>query len=346
MGQRVSIKDIARHVGVAASTVSRVLNNVEMVYPPSAATQKKIFAAVEALNYTPNINAKRLSQNKSYAIAMVIPTMDNLLERYTVFEDFSFMEAMQGIEQALYPSQYRLTLIFLNQRYLKQKEYLRLFNERTIDGMIIWGAMCKDNYLDELSGLPVVQLNSHVIPECGVVSEIDHCQGAYLTGNALLESGRRRILYIAGKEDVSVTHDHHRGYRKALEAHGLTENVALLRHGSFDPHCTEPIIDEVLEKKLKFDAVFCVNDNLARSCRHRLQEKAPELASQLIFGGGGLAANPIEHEKYADIYSYCCNYAEMGRQGMNMLLQWLATGSSGENIKIPTSLAFYKPKFS
>jgi len=338
MGNRVSIKDIAELAGVASSTVSRVLNNVTMAYPPATATREKIFAAVKQLNYTPNINAKRLSQNKSYAIALVIPTMENLIDQYTVFEDFSFMEAMQGIERALYSSSYRLTLIFRNRHYQNQREYLKLFEERMIDGMLIWGSINTDRYLEELAGYPCVQLNSHVENVPGIHAEIDHRQGARLIAEHLLNRGKHRILYIAGKDDVSISHDHRTGYLEALAEYELREAPELFYQGSFVPDCVNPIIDEVLEKQLRFDAVFCVNDNLTRKCRLRLEQQAPQLAAQLDFAGGGLAANLSEHEKYAGICTYQCPYIEMGRQGMQALLHWLQNGQSGVHIKIAPQL--------
>ena len=47
----VSIKDVAKHAGVAISTVSKVLNNYPNV---SEETKKKVNQAVEELNFVPN----------------------------------------------------------------------------------------------------------------------------------------------------------------------------------------------------------------------------------------------------------------------------------------------------
>jgi len=340
MGNQVSIKEIALHAGVAVSTVSRVLNNVATAYPVAQATRDKIFSAVKELNYIPNINARRLSQNKSYAVALVIPTLDNLRDQYTVFEDFSFMEAMQGIEQALYSSDYRLTLIFRNQRFMDEKEYLRLFNERTVDGMLIWGALATDTFPSELGKHPHVQVNSYSrLADSGIYVGINHRQGAFLVGDKLLAQGRRRILYIAGKEDVSISDDHRQGYLDALAVNGLSLIPELFfRSDSFNPQSVDAIIDSVLACDLRFDAVFCVNDNFARACRRRLQERAPSLVASLAFGGGGLAANLVEREKYAGICTYQCPYAAMGKHAMQLLLSWLESGRPEENFALDTTL--------
>ncbi len=341
MGSRVSIKDIAKEAGVASSTVSRVLNNVQLAYPVAEKTRQKIFSAVKRLNYTPNINAKRLSQSKSYAVGLVIPSLDNLKDRYSVFEDFSFMEAMQGIEKAMYNSQYRLTLIFRNKRYIEQKEYLKLFNEKLVDGLVIWGSMLSDDYLTELKGKPMVQMNSYAQKtSSGVRAEIDHFQGGFIVGETLIKAGKRNILYISGKEDVAITHTHRNGFVESLKSHGIEPNKKLFFPGNFNPECVNEILESAISNQQQFDAICCINDNLARQSRIFLDESYPEIAKNMIYGGGGMAANPLEHKKYIGIHSYLCNYAEMGRLGTEALLSWVDTDKKPDSKIISTEPIF------
>ena len=64
---RASIVSVAREAGVSLQTVSNVLNFPERVKPE---TTKKVLAAIEKLNYTPNLSARRLRSKKSSSIAV------------------------------------------------------------------------------------------------------------------------------------------------------------------------------------------------------------------------------------------------------------------------------------
>ena len=65
----VSIKDVAKHAGVAISTVSKVLNNYPNV---SEETKKKVNQAVEELNFVPNSVAAALSSKQSGRVALLL----------------------------------------------------------------------------------------------------------------------------------------------------------------------------------------------------------------------------------------------------------------------------------
>ena len=69
-----TIKEVARRSGVGIGTVSRVLNNSPQI---SEETKQKVLAVIKELNYTPNIAGKRLSQRRSYVIAVVVPIINH-----------------------------------------------------------------------------------------------------------------------------------------------------------------------------------------------------------------------------------------------------------------------------
>ena len=321
MVKKVSIKDIAKHVGVAPSTVSRVLNKASFTYPVSEKTRNKIFAAVKELNYTPNINARRLSQSKSYTLALVIPSSENFGEEYYVFNDISFNLAMKGIEEYLRKSEYRLLLIFKDKKYIASKEYIRLFEEKHIDGMLAWGPMMDDNYLSELYKYPLVQLNSLFRPDKDSYTvEIDNYQGGYQVADHLVKQGKRRILYIEGKNDVSISHEHKQGYLAALTAHGITPDEQLVVPGDFKRHCGYDVINQVIRAKIKFDAVQCINDDIANECCRALEENGLVPSIDMLVGGGNRS-----HVRFLPnndrIVSYYVDYCQMGRQALNVLQQ-------------------------
>ncbi|MCA9974837.1 MAG: LacI family DNA-binding transcriptional regulator, partial [Anaerolineales bacterium] len=70
----VTIRDVAKKAGVGVGTVSRVLNDRNAV---SEATRQKVLAAIDALEYTPNLAARRLSRGKMMAIGVIVPYFTN-----------------------------------------------------------------------------------------------------------------------------------------------------------------------------------------------------------------------------------------------------------------------------
>jgi DNA-binding LacI/PurR family transcriptional regulator len=321
MTKKISIKDIAKYVGVAPSTVSRVLNNASFAYPVSEKTRNKIFAAVKELNYTPNINARRLSQSRSYTLGLVVPSSENIDEEYYVFNDISFNLAMKGVEEYLRKSEYRLLLIFKDRKYIESKEYIRLFEEKHIDGMLTWGAMLDDCYLKELYKYPLVQLNSSFRHDNNAYTvEIDNLQGSYQVADYLLRQGKRKILYIEGKKDVSISHDHKQGYLKALSAYDLSLDEQLIIQGDFRRHCGYDLVIKAIEAKVEFDAVQCINDDIANECCRALEEKGLIPGADILVGGGHRS-----HVRFLPnndrIVSYYVDYCQMGRQALHILQQ-------------------------
>ncbi|MFI7427864.1 LacI family DNA-binding transcriptional regulator [Micromonospora sp. NPDC049836] len=69
-GEQVTIADVARHAGVAASTVSYVLSGKRTI---SAGTRDRVLASVRALGYHPNAGARALASRKANVIALVLP---------------------------------------------------------------------------------------------------------------------------------------------------------------------------------------------------------------------------------------------------------------------------------
>ena len=67
---RVTIKDVAKHAGVAPSTVTRVIQNKSTI---SEATKKRVRSAMKELDYHPNLNARSLVSQSSQVIALVLP---------------------------------------------------------------------------------------------------------------------------------------------------------------------------------------------------------------------------------------------------------------------------------
>ena len=69
-----SIKDVAREAGVSIATVSRVLNDIDVV---NEDTKKKVLDAIKKLGYRPNIVARSLKTQKTKTIGILVPDISS-----------------------------------------------------------------------------------------------------------------------------------------------------------------------------------------------------------------------------------------------------------------------------
>jgi LacI family transcriptional regulator len=121
---QVTIKDIARELGISPSTVSRALKDHPDI---SVATKKAVNELAEKLNYQPNIVALNLRQRKTNTIGVIIPEIVH----------FFFSTVISGIEDVAYTAGYNVILAQSNESYQREMTDMKaLFNSR-VDGMLL-----------------------------------------------------------------------------------------------------------------------------------------------------------------------------------------------------------------
>lgn len=257
-----TISDIAEYARVSRSTVSRVLNNVKTKVLVSAETTARIEEAVKHFDYSPNANARRLSNNKSNIIGLQVPT--HHLGRY-VFSDYNLIGAMHGLEEALMAHDYKLLLLFQSKKYMNDKEYLTLLKNRSIDGLLIWGTLRDVHYDSNLADYPVLFMNTLPDEHAGFNFIChDNYRGGYDLTAGLIKRGARKFRYLMGPTTNSITVDRYRGFRDALADNHIVFNEQRLSHGDFHQEGARLIFAPIFKSgTLDFDAVVCSNDMMA-----------------------------------------------------------------------------------
>ncbi|MFS0779775.1 LacI family DNA-binding transcriptional regulator [Neobacillus sp. 3P2-tot-E-2] len=134
---KVSIYDVANLAGVSISTVSRVLNKSGYV---SSKTEKKVYDAVEKLNFTPNIMAQNLANNETKLIGLYFPS---LLDSKWSISNTYILEFINGVNEVLIQHGYHLLLI--NEMNGREQimadeckpQYYSFLKQKRIDGLIL-----------------------------------------------------------------------------------------------------------------------------------------------------------------------------------------------------------------
>ena len=279
-----SIREVAKHAGVSAGTVSRVLNNRmgEMQVPEI--TRQKIIRAARELNYTPNIHARRLFSNRSGIIGLVVPSFSRVGTH--IFENYHMTRIISGLEKGLMGKEYRLLLIFEDEKFILEKQYLSLFRERNVDALLIWGAYAGENFWQELSaaGFPYLFLTN--LPAGGeklnyMVS--NHEAGSYAVTRHLLERGHRQLAWIRGKTDISLTWSQENGIVRALTEYGLDIRALVTAQGDFMTASGEAAMTELLAQRAghPFSALITANYDMALGALNILNQQKIAVPGQL-----------------------------------------------------------------
>lgn len=206
------IKDVATLAGVSIATVSNALNHRERVAPP---TLDRIDRAIAMLGYIPNGVARSLAAGRTRSIGLVLSDLGNSL----------FVDIARGAERAA--DELGLSVILANSdgRLEREDRYVDLFAETRVRGVLL--TLNDASHFRAISGRhsygqPIAMLNFHDDTGRYCTASIDNEWGGNLAANHLIETGRRRLVFVGGPDTLQPIADRRAGFRRALTEAGLT----------------------------------------------------------------------------------------------------------------------------
>jgi LacI family transcriptional regulator len=265
--EAITIKDIAKALGLSTSTVSRALRDS---YEISPETKKLVLEYAEKIKYHPNPIALSLKERRSRSIGVIISEIANSF----------FSQAIDGIESIAYKNGYNVIISQSRESYEREASHLQFLTSRSIDGLIVSvSAETKDfSNFKELfeKGMPIVFFD-RIVNEINTYKvTIDNYQGAYDATHYLIEQGYKRVAAVSNNENLSITEDRLTGYYAALADHGFEgkrEFVKYCAHGGLLLHEVEQVITELINLKTRPDAILALGDKLTTGCLRILKAK-------------------------------------------------------------------------
>jgi LacI family transcriptional regulator len=248
VSMNITIKDVARELGVSYSSISRALNGKEGV---SKETRDKILEAAERMGYQPNDLARGLVNKISKTVGVIIPDINNPF----------FGEIVAGITDASNENEYNIFLCISGWDPQIEKEYFNTLRKKRVDGIILKSAGKNEEYDDVKSPLMIIERYNKFNEKDSV--EVDNEMGGYLAVKHLLDCGYRNLAIIMGKEDHSASLRRRIGAEKAMEQYGMTMNNDLVAEGRFSIEGGRQAAKTLFESNHSIDAVFCMNDLIA-----------------------------------------------------------------------------------
>ncbi|MEO7719957.1 MAG: LacI family DNA-binding transcriptional regulator, partial [Capsulimonas sp.] len=250
------LKDVAREAGVAAMTVSVVLNGARSGTRVSDATRIRIEEAAKRLHYRPNAIGRGLSRRRMDTIG-VVATIDGPLNLY-------FLEVLNGI-LAECVSHGQNTTVFSVSDWRLEEEKILHFCDGRVDGIIFLGPNLTPEFSEMLS-----RRTSFVTIHGGLMMpgihnlEVDDEDGAHQIVTHMIELGHRRIAHFTGQLDQPGASRRLAGYQRSLMDAGLPVDEDLILPGYFTDESGRERMTALLDRGGPLPtAIFCANDGVA-----------------------------------------------------------------------------------
>ena len=280
----ITIKDIARHLSISVSTVSRALGDDKNIRKE---TKEKVMEAVKELGYRANPVAINLKYGHTNAVGVIVPEM------VTPFAS----RVINGIQEVLHAKNIKVIIAESGGDPEKEKENLQLMERFMVDGIII--CLCsykrnKEEYFRlQEAGMPMVFYDR--IPYGLEVPQVivDDYMKSFFLVESLIRSGRKQIVHIQGPDDIYNSIERVRGYKDALAKFGIPfdKDNMLIRTGiTFEEG--KKAADILMERNIPFNAVFAFTETLAIGAMNRLKElgkKIPDEIAVASFSGTELS---------------------------------------------------------
>jgi LacI family transcriptional regulator len=274
---QVTIKDIARELGISPSTVSRALKDHPDISPE---TKKLVNELAEKLNYQPNVVALSLRSSKTNTIGVIIPEIVH----------FFFSTVISGIEDVAYSAGYNIIITQSNESLSREKSDLKaLFNSR-VDGMLmsISRETTDFDHIENIlsKGMPIVFFDRiYDTPNSSKVV-VDDLTGAKDATLHLIEQGCKRIAHLVGPPNLVISQQRLEGYKQALQEKGLPLDESLLIQ------CPSGTTEEgraagelLIGLKNRPDGIFASNDQSAMGAMQAIKQKGYKIPQDIAIVG-------------------------------------------------------------
>jgi LacI family transcriptional regulator len=303
----ISIRDVARHAGVSATTVSRVINDNA---PVAKDTRRRILEAIEALSYVPHGGARSLITRKTHTIGVLLPDL---------YGEF-FSELIRGIDHAARRNHHHVLVSGSHSDPGELEAMLRALRGR-VDGLIVMAPDVNAYPLIARFGraVPIVLLDSD--PEgCDLPSiTIDNYGGARAVVRHLLALGHRRIALLAGPQHNRDARERARGWREALAGTAAGgDSAALVFAGDFSESSGYAAGTRIVGLDRRPDAVFAANDAMAIGCLSAFREHGVRVPEDIALAG--FDDIPIARYMTPPLTSVRVSIADLGNRAMTRLV--------------------------
>ncbi len=285
--RNVTISDVAERAGVSRMTVSKVLRDTGSI---SLKTRERVLAAVEELGYVKNTLAGQLSSRKSSIIAVLIPSVSDVI----------FAEMLSGINSVIRPQ--GLSTLIAESLFDPVIEHETLSNLLSMQpaGLILSGGISQSD--DTLALLnkrrcPLVSVWDSDTRIGDDTIGLSHAAAGSMMAEHFLERGFREVAYIGSELHLDIcARKRFDGFTRTLAMHGCTVKTTLSDELPRQSVSGKVLTEQLMQTHSAISAIFYLNDAMAIGGLQWLADKGYEIPTQVAVAGfNGTSINQTVH---------------------------------------------------
>ena len=323
MAHQVTIKDLARHLNISVATVSRAIRDMPEI---KAETREAVLKLAKEWDYQPNLLATNLVKNRTKTIGVIVP---DLAYHF-------FASVIKGIEEEAIARGYSLLLTQTSELYERELTNVQNLSRGQVEGFIVSISQETTDFehLKRLQrkGIPLVFFDRDADEIDVPKVMVDNVGAAYEATKHLVENGSKRIAFLAGPSNVTVSNLRQSGYEKAIKDSGLMADESLIVHGNYNLEQAIELTNELFELKNPPDGMVVVSDRLALGAIAALRKKnirIPEDVAIVSFND-----EPICSIVTPTLSSVAQPTFEMGKMAITLLINQIENPESIEKPKV------------
>ncbi|WP_262689719.1 LacI family DNA-binding transcriptional regulator [Kordiimonas aestuarii] len=311
---KATIKDVARVAEVSLKTVSRVINNEPTV---KEATRKKVLEAIEELRYQPDMSARNLRGNKSYAVGLVY---DNPNPYYVV-------DVQEGVLQACRELGYSLQIHPCDAETGDIVEELSdLVRNSRLAGLVIAPPISEDDRVTDAlyeRGIHFVRIVSASSAPAGASPcvYVNDRAAAFAVADHLINKGHSNIAFLLGEEEHHSSGERFKGYRKALEEHGVPVRDDMVLEGSYSFDSGFQRATALLSGDTRPTAIFGCNDEIAAGALAAAKSLGLNVPGDVAIAG--FENSPFSKQAQPPLTTAAQSIGDIAKQAMMLLVSEL-----------------------
>ena len=307
----VTIKDIARQLGISPSTVSRALKDHPDI---SQETKKAVNDLARKLNYQPDLVALSLKKGQSRIIGVIVPEIVH----------YFFSTVISGIEDVANESGYRVMICQSNETFEREVENVEALLYSRVDGILV-SISKKTVKLDHLKKVmdqhvPMVMFDRIADNLETDKVYVDDEHAAYTAVRHLIVNGYRNIIHYAAPQHLEIGRLRKEGYIRALKQFQIpVRDEFIIKCDTMEE--AQKMTEETMKLTPRPDAFFCVNDMTAAGVMKmlkRLNYKIPDDVAIVGFTNGEISNLPTPAITSVEQHGF-----DIGREAARLLIDRL-----------------------
>ena len=274
--KEVTIYDLANKLNISVATVSRGLNNDNVV---SKKTRKKIADLAKELGYRANHFARNLRQQQTNTIGVIVHELNSNF----------ITSVLAGIEKVITEAGYDLIIAHSSESSVKEAANAKNLFHKRVDGLIASLAIDTTD-LDHFKpfvdkGVPVMFFDRVEQDGNNSVVIIDNYKCGYEATKHLINQGCKRIAHVTSSLKRNVYSQRYKGYQDALFDNGISFDENLLIINDLSEKAGVDAALQILKMKPLPDGAFITNDFVAAVCMRTLKENGINIPEDIAIVG-------------------------------------------------------------